>query len=46
MGRTIPSSRIASVMEESNWKKSFRKYLDKSDRRVFDKMFSIADLYN
>ena len=46
MGRTIPSFRIASAMEESNWKKSFRKCLDKSDRKLFDKVFSIAHLYN
>jgi hypothetical protein len=45
MGRTIPSFRIASVMEEQNWK-SFRKALDKSDRRIFDDIFSIVHLYN
>jgi hypothetical protein len=45
MGRTIPSFRIASVMEENEWK-SFRKALDKSDRKVFDDMFYIAHLYN
>ena len=33
-------------MEENEWKKSFRKYLDKSDRKVFDNMFSIARMYN
>jgi hypothetical protein len=31
MGRTIPSFRIASIMEEIEWK-PFRKRLDKSDR--------------
>ncbi|MGB6626908.1 MAG: hypothetical protein WBE61_02105 [Nitrososphaeraceae archaeon] len=45
MGRTIPSFRIASVMEEYEWK-PFRKCLDKSDRKVFDRMFSIGHLYN
>ena len=45
MGRTIPSFRIASAMEEEEWK-PFRKCLDKSDRRAFDRMFSIAHLYN
>jgi hypothetical protein len=45
MGRTIPSFRIASVMEQNEWK-AFRKCLDKSDRKVFDRMFSIAHLYN
>jgi hypothetical protein len=45
MGRTIPPFRIASVMEENNWK-SFRKALDKSDRKLFDDMFYIAHLYN
>jgi hypothetical protein len=45
MGRTIPLFRIASVMEQNEWK-AFRKYLDKPDRKVFDRMFSIAHLYN
>jgi hypothetical protein len=45
MGRTIPSFRIASVEEEKEWK-SFRQALDKSDRKAFDDMFSIAHLYN
>jgi hypothetical protein len=45
MGRTIPSFRIASVMEQNEWK-AFRKCLDKSDRKAFDRMFSIAHLYN
>ena len=45
MGRTIPSFRIASVMEENEWK-PFRNSLDKSDRKKFDQMFSVAHLYN
>jgi hypothetical protein len=45
MGRTIPSFRIASAMEEKEWK-SFRKALDKSDRKIFDDMFAISHLYN
>ena len=45
MGRTIPSFRIASVMEEMEWR-VFRNSLDKSDRKKFDEMFSIAHLYN
>ena len=45
MGRTIPSFRIASVMEKEEWK-SFRKALDKEDRKVFDDMFAISILYN
>jgi hypothetical protein len=45
MGRTIPSFRIASVMEKEEWK-SFRKALDKEDRKVFDDMFDISILYN
>jgi hypothetical protein len=45
MGRTIPSFRIASVIEEKEWK-SFRNGLDKSDRKIFDQMFSIVHLYN
>ncbi|HET9356988.1 MAG TPA: hypothetical protein VFN98_02745 [Nitrososphaeraceae archaeon] len=45
MGRTIPSFRIASVMEKEEWK-AFRKALDKGDRKVFDDMFAISILYN
>ena len=45
MGRTIPSFRIAAVLEEKEWK-SFRKYLNKKDKKAFDSMFSIARLYN
>jgi hypothetical protein len=45
MGRTIPSFRLASVEEEGEWK-VFRNALDKSDRWIFDKMFSISHLYN
>jgi hypothetical protein len=35
MGRTIPSYRIASEMEIWKWR-TFRKLLDKQDRKVFD----------
>jgi hypothetical protein len=35
MGRTIPSFRIAAVLEENTWK-SFRKYLNKNDNVVND----------
>ena len=45
MGRTIPQFRIANTMEEKEWKK-FRSSLDKSDRKIFDDMFTIAQLYN
>jgi hypothetical protein len=45
MGRTIPSFRIASIIEENEWR-LFRKRLDKSDRKIFDKLFSIAHMYN
>jgi hypothetical protein len=46
MGRTIPSFRIAAVLEEKEWK-SFRKYFkNKNDKKAFDNMFSIARLYN
>ena len=45
MGRTIPSFRIASVMEKEEWK-CFRKALDKKDRKIFDDMFDISILYN
>ena len=45
MGRAIPSFRIASVIEEKEWK-SFRSPLDKSYRKIFDQMFTVAHLYN
>jgi hypothetical protein len=45
MGWTIPSFRLASVEEKREWK-VFRNALDKSDRKVFDEMFSISHLYN
>ena len=45
MGRTIPSFRIAAVLEEKSWKQ-YRKFLNKKDKKVFDNMFSIAMLYN
>lgn len=45
MGRTVPSYRIASEMEIRKWR-SFRKLLDKKDRKVFDEMLSIPRLYN
>jgi hypothetical protein len=45
MGRTIPSFRIVSIIEEKEWK-SFRKHLNKKDKKIFDDMFSIARLYN
>jgi len=45
MGRTIPSFRIASVMEKGEWK-SFRKVLDRKDRKIFDDMFDVSILYN
>ena len=45
MGRTIPSFRIASVIEEKEWK-SFRNSLAKSERKIFDDMFAISHLYN
>ena len=45
MGRTIPSFRIASGMEYGEWK-NFRRALPKSDRKLFDDMFSKSALYN
>jgi hypothetical protein len=33
------------MMEEKEWK-PFRKALDKKDRKMFDRMFSIAHMYN
>jgi len=45
MGRTIPSFRLARGEEEREWK-VFRNALDKSDRKLFDEMFSTSHLYN
>ena len=46
MGRTIPSFRIAAILEEEKWK-LFRKYLrNKNEKRLFTNMFSIVTLYN
>ena len=46
MGRTIPSFRIATVIEEKEWK-LFRKYLkNKNEKKLLTHMFSIANLYN
>ena len=44
MGRTIPSFRISSTIEERKWK-PFRNLLDKTDK-IFDEMFSLTRLYN
>ena len=45
MGRTVPSFRIAAVLEEKTLKE-YRKYLNKNDRKIFDNLFTIATLYN
>jgi hypothetical protein len=46
VGRTIPSFRIAAVLEEEKWK-PFRKYLrNQNEKKLFTHMFSIANLYN
>ena len=45
MGRTIPSFRLAASDEKIEWKE-FRNCLGKSDRKLFDRMFSIERLYN
>jgi hypothetical protein len=46
MGRTIPSFRIAAVLEENAWKQ-YRNFLNKKeDRTVFDSMFAVETLYN
>ena len=44
MGRTIPSYRIASEIEILKWR-TFRKFLDKRDRKKFDDMLTIPHLY-
>ena len=45
MGRTIPLFRIATVLEEKNWKE-YRKFLNINDRKIFDNLFATATLYN
>lgn len=45
MGRTIPSFRIAALMEEKRWK-MYRQALDKNGQKIFKHMFSIAYLFN
>ena len=46
MGRTIPSFRIATVIEEEKWKLN-RKYLrNNNEKKLFRHMFLIANLYN
>lgn len=46
MGRTIPSFRIAVVLEEKKWKE-FKKYLrNKNEKKLFTHIFSIANYYN
>jgi hypothetical protein len=44
MGRTIPSFRMATIEELKEWKE-FRNGLDKSDRKLFDRMYAICHLY-
>ncbi|HZL24451.1 MAG TPA: hypothetical protein VFC05_14085 [Nitrososphaeraceae archaeon] len=51
IGRTIPSFRIATVLEEKEWD-NFRKYLNinnsnkNHDNKTFKEMISIGNLYN
>jgi hypothetical protein len=45
MGRTIPSFRISSIIEERKWKQ-FCSSLDKEDKKIFDEIFLLAHLYN
>ncbi len=44
LGRTIPSFRMALMMEQAEWK-SFRACLDRSQRKRFDMMLDIPRLY-
>jgi hypothetical protein len=45
MGRTVPSFRIAAEIERTKWKQ-FRSYLDKKDRKTFDRMYDYVKLHN
>lgn len=44
MGRTIPSFRILLDIEKSSWS-SFRKHLNRNDKKTFDILFYIPKLY-
>jgi len=43
MGRTVPSFRIAAEVERTRWKQ-FRSFLDKKDRKEFDRMYDYYKL--
>lgn len=45
LGRTIPSFRIAILLEGKRWK-LYRQYLRKNEQKIFKHMFSIAYLFN
>ena len=45
LGRTIPSFRIAILLEGKRWK-LYRQYLHKKEQKIFKHMFSIAYLFN
>jgi hypothetical protein len=45
LGRTIPSFRIAILLEGKRWK-LYRQYLRKKEQKIFQPMFSIAYLFN
>ena len=45
MGRTVPSWRIAAYQEVKRWS-NFRSALDKKERKSFDDMMTIHQLYN
>ena len=45
MGRTVPAFRIAAEIERTKWKQ-FRSYLDKKDRKEFDRMYDCVKLHN
>jgi len=45
LGRTIPSFRIAILLEEKRWK-LYRQYLRKKEQKIFKHMFSIAYLFS
>jgi hypothetical protein len=44
-GRTVPSFRIAAEIKRTKWKR-FRSYLDKKDRKEFDRMYDCVKLHN
>ena len=46
MGRTIPSFKIAAVIEEKQWKLLENILRNKNEKKLFTGMFSLVNLFN